>query len=167
MTLKDAPGWGLTRGERQAILLICTAALMGIGYRLYQRTTIPDSAPITAQDSAAIAAIHKASEIQALALSKPYYDDTSAVAFKDRSSLPGESTDLLDLNQATQAQLEALPGIGPVLASRILESRAQLGGFQRIEELLEVPGIGRGRLEQIRRLVTCRAKDGSSTPNLK
>lgn len=56
----------------------------------------------------------------------------------------------LDLNRATAAQLESLPGIGPALAARILEARARRGGFGRAEDLLEVRGIGPATLERLR-----------------
>lgn len=49
--------------------------------------------------------------------------------------------DLLDLNSATPRQLETLPGVGPVLAGRIVEFREKRGGFRRIEELLAIEGI--------------------------
>ncbi len=55
----------------------------------------------------------------------------------------------LDLNRATQEDLEQLPGIGPVLAGRILEWRSAHGAFSKTEELLEVSGIGQGKLEKI------------------
>ena len=48
---------------------------------------------------------------------------------------------ILNLNTATPRQLESLPGVGPVLAKRIVEFREKKGGFKRIEELLAVPGI--------------------------
>lgn len=50
--------------------------------------------------------------------------------------------ELIDLNTATSSQLEELPGIGPVLAERIVEWRGQHGRFARVEELQEVSGIG-------------------------
>ncbi|WP_051215318.1 helix-hairpin-helix domain-containing protein [Granulicoccus phenolivorans] len=52
---------------------------------------------------------------------------------------PGQK---LNLNNATQAQLESLPGIGPKTAEKILAWRKEHGRFTRIEELQEVPGIG-------------------------
>ena len=165
--MKDAPGWGFTSGERSAILLICAAALIGIGYRLYQQSAIPESAPLTAQDSAAIAAITKALEHPSQGSRERAGGDSSTAAVLDPSPQLLENPDLIDLNSATQAQLETLPGIGPVLARRILETRAQLGGFKHLEELLEVPGIGQARLEQIRRLVICRSSDSLSNPDLK
>jgi len=56
----------------------------------------------------------------------------------------------LDLNTATAQELEALPGIGPVLARRIVEYRDRYGPFQKVEDLLAVRGIGPVLLEKIR-----------------
>lgn len=60
----------------------------------------------------------------------------------------------VDLNRADSAQLEALPGIGPVLAGRILQWRADHGRFSSVEELGEVTGIGTTLLARLRDLVT-------------
>ncbi len=55
----------------------------------------------------------------------------------------------LDLNRATAAELQMLPGIGPVLAERILEERRRRGFFQRLEDLNQVKGIKGKTLEKI------------------
>lgn len=60
----------------------------------------------------------------------------------------------LDLNGATKEQLQLLPGIGQVLAERIVEAREDKGGFGTVEELLEVEGIGEKILDGIRAYVT-------------
>lgn len=60
----------------------------------------------------------------------------------------------LDLNRATLAELQQLPGIGPVLAQRIVETREQQGRFASPEDLRRVPGIGPKKFEAIRNLVT-------------
>ncbi len=65
--------------------------------------------------------------------------------------LPGEK---LDLNTATAAQLQLLPGIGEKLSAAIVAWREEHGPFQKVEELLRVPGIGEKRLAEIRDLVT-------------
>lgn len=54
----------------------------------------------------------------------------------------GGAGDSVNLNTATADQLDALPGVGPVMSSRILAWRVQHQGFSSIEELQEVPGIG-------------------------
>jgi competence protein ComEA len=58
------------------------------------------------------------------------------------SSGPGATTGPLDLNAADQQALEALPGVGPVLAGRIIEWRTKHGRFSSVDELREVAGIG-------------------------
>ncbi|MGP0594603.1 ComEA family DNA-binding protein [Nitrospira sp. T9] len=63
----------------------------------------------------------------------------------------------VDLNDGTLAELEHLPGIGPILAGRIVAHRTSHGAFRRIEDLALVPGIGKKRLEQLRPLVGVRA----------
>ncbi|MER5337208.1 helix-hairpin-helix domain-containing protein [Micromonospora sp. NPDC002717] len=60
----------------------------------------------------------------------------------------------LNLNTATLAQLDALPGVGPVLAQRILDHRDQQGGFRSVGDLRQVDGIGDARYEQLKDLVT-------------
>lgn len=60
----------------------------------------------------------------------------------------------IDLNVATAQQLEALPGVGPVLAARIVAHRTERGPFQTVEDLLDVPGIGEAKLAQMRDSIT-------------
>lgn len=55
----------------------------------------------------------------------------------------------VDLNTASVEDLERLPRIGPALARRIVDARAQRGGFADAQELLEVPGIGPDTLETL------------------
>ncbi len=59
----------------------------------------------------------------------------------------------VDLNTATAAQLDTLPGVGPATANAILTYRTRHGRFKSVTELLEVPGIGPAKLEAIRPLV--------------
>ena len=64
------------------------------------------------------------------------------------------SGELIDLNQASAAQLETLPGVGEVTAARIIEYRQENGGFKKIEELMNVRGIGERSFLRLRPLVT-------------
>ncbi|HEV7935249.1 MAG TPA: ComEA family DNA-binding protein [Actinomadura sp.] len=59
----------------------------------------------------------------------------------------------LDLNTATVEQLQELPGVGPVLARRIVDHRTQHGGFRGVEQLREVSGIGERRFAELKDLV--------------
>lgn len=60
----------------------------------------------------------------------------------------------VNLNTATPAELDALPGVGPVLAQRIIDHRTRTGGFRSVEELRKVEGVGDARFEQLKDLVT-------------
>src|SRR5690606_41722575 len=63
----------------------------------------------------------------------------------------------VNLNTATQTDLETLPGIGPALAQRILAWREVNGGFSSVDQLREISGIGEVRFAELRELVTvCR-----------
>jgi competence protein ComEA len=62
---------------------------------------------------------------------------------------PGSGA-LIDLNNATSAQLETLPGIGPALAGAIIAERDRRGGFRSVNELREVRGIGEKRFADLR-----------------
>ena len=62
----------------------------------------------------------------------------------------------VDLNKATQAQLEVLPGVGPKMAERIIAYRTENGGFKSLDELDEVKGIGEKRMATLKPLVKVR-----------
>jgi competence ComEA-like helix-hairpin-helix protein len=63
---------------------------------------------------------------------------------------PTEATTQVNLNTASAQQLETLPRIGPARARAILRARARLGGFRRLSQLLQIKGIGRATLRQLR-----------------
>ena len=66
---------------------------------------------------------------------------------------PDRSGPPLDLNGATLADLVRLPGVGPVLARRILETRETAGRFAAVDDLAGVRGVGRAKLERLRPFV--------------
>ncbi|MFJ7590391.1 helix-hairpin-helix domain-containing protein [Streptomyces sp. NPDC097617] len=65
----------------------------------------------------------------------------------------GPGTGPLSLGSATVAQLDGLPGVGPVLAQHIVDFRTARGGFRSVEELRQVDGIGERRFADLRALV--------------
>lgn len=69
---------------------------------------------------------------------------------------PGRGDGPIDLNTATQDQLEGLPGVGPATAASIVAERRTRGRFTSVEDLLDVRGIGTAKLDQLRDLVTVR-----------
>lgn len=74
-------------------------------------------------------------------------------------AVPGETPGApesagIDINRSTPAQLEGLPGVGPVLALRIVSHREENGPFADVEDLLDVPGIGEAKLAGMRDDIT-------------
>ena len=61
-----------------------------------------------------------------------------------------EQTPRLELNRATRAELEALPGIGAVLAERIVAWRSANGPFVSVEQIMDVEGIGEKKFAELR-----------------
>jgi len=70
-----------------------------------------------------------------------------------KSQLNQATIDVVDINSATSTELQTLPGIGPVTAGKIICARLDMNGFSTIDDLLEVPGIGKITLENLRPLV--------------
>jgi competence protein ComEA len=81
------------------------------------------------------------------------------------SALAAESqlTGVVNLNTATQQELQLLPGIGESRAKAVIEARKRKGGFQKVEDLLEVKGIGEAGLEKLRPHVTLEGKTTAHT----
>jgi competence protein ComEA len=69
------------------------------------------------------------------------------------AAVGGAAAGPVDLNSATPEQLDSLPGIGPSTAAKIVAYREQHGAFRSLAELDAVPGIGAGRLAQLKGLV--------------
>lgn len=68
----------------------------------------------------------------------------------------------VDLNQATAEKLQEIPGIGPAMAERIIEWRREHGPFEKVEDLLNIRGIGEKTLEKLRPFVKI---EDASAPN--
>ena len=75
---------------------------------------------------------------------------TEAPQAADRALFHGET---VNINTASQSELEKLSGIGPALAQRIIDYRSENGRFSSVDELIKINGIGENKLEAIREYV--------------
>jgi len=84
----------------------------------------------------------------------PYIEGASPVLATPEEAVVVTTTELIDINIASQAELESLPGIGPTTAQKIIEYRDANGPFLSTEDIINVPGIGPGTYERIKDLIT-------------
>jgi len=119
------------------LLLLLTTALFCAAVLLYYRLPAK-TAPVQTE--------HQADTDDLLA-----GNDIVTDPYCFREYLPGMK---LDLNEATQPQLEALPSIGPKLAEAIIEWRESNGPFTATEDIMLVIGIGEGKYDAIREYIT-------------
>jgi competence protein ComEA len=84
----------------------------------------------------------------------PFIEGASPVLATPEEQVVTTTTELIDINTASQAELESLPGIGPTTAQKIIEYRDENGPFVSIEDIINVSGIGPGTYERIKDLIT-------------
>jgi comEA protein len=68
----------------------------------------------------------------------------------------------VNINTATEAELQQVPGIGPVTAKNIVQMRKSYGQFKSVDDLLAVRGIGRKRLDKMRKFLTVGKPPGTT-----
>ncbi|MGH2921529.1 MAG: helix-hairpin-helix domain-containing protein [Gaiellaceae bacterium] len=119
-------------------------------YRLPDRSRIADAV-------ARAGGATRRADLSAVNLAAPVADGVqvvvpvrAATTGGDAAQAPAAAQGPVHLNTATLEQLDALPGVGPVTAQKILDYRQQHGAFSSIDELDAIPGIGPARLEQLR-----------------
>jgi comEA protein len=138
--------FGFSRNEVRAILLLISLLLIGSGITLYQRYRANQRVDI-------VSVIERSVRTQGTSLSAENEGTrTAESASREPSETEkrGPSSPKIDINTANAYELEGLPGIGPVLARRIIEYRDKHGRFQTLSELKKVNGIGDAKLEAIR-----------------
>jgi len=109
--------------------------------------------PLPGVELSGVNLARKVSDGEQIAVAVPPAPDAAGSAAAGGTPDTGPPVGPLDLNLATADQLDALPGVGPVTAERILEWRVRNGRFTSVEQLREVEGIGERRFSQLRELV--------------
>ena len=151
--LRQDASWAVpTPSERRALLFVAAVAALGLGVRGL-RALRPPQVPSTAREALVtqIAAVDSAvtrggrsrsktpSARSSAGSARPGgYSDSAAASVGSSAAARGP----VDLDRATEAELDALPGIGPALARRIIENRTSSGPFGSLDALQEVRGIG-------------------------
>jgi len=139
-----------TPQERKALLFLVTVLLLGSGITLYKKYH-SDFAPelLLKPKQNVVESNLSQTNLNVVA-------DTSTALPKETTPkiISEEKVRQVNLNSATQEELESLPSIGPVLAKRIIEYRNQKGRFETIEEVKQVHGIGNKIFEKIRNYIT-------------
>ena len=125
--------FGFTRNEQKVVLFLSISFLAGGAIKEYQDRWQALPAPTGSK------------------ILKEYAgpDAMRVSAFREETDESGTFF-TIPLNSATKADLERIPGIGPVMAQRILAYKAMNGRFQTVDELLKVKGIGPKKLDKIR-----------------
>lgn len=75
--------------------------------------------------------------------------------------VPAQGAERININTADSSTLQELPGIGPAMAGRIIEYREKNGPFERIEDIMEVRGIGEKRFLNLQELIEVNAPAAS------
>ena len=134
----------LTPAERRGAALVVVLLVLGTGWDLWRaghprlvRLRLRADSALTSAEEGGAAEVPAGSVARGRSVASPR-EVSQGTASRDAAA----SATPLNLNHANAAELDGLPGIGPVLARRILEHRREHGGFLAIEELLAVPGIG-------------------------
>ncbi|CAN5539541.1 hypothetical protein BH23CHL5_BH23CHL5_01370 [soil metagenome] len=118
-----------------------------------------------ATDAADLAAINLAKRVrdEDRLIIPPREDgpDTTGIDLTPPTDVPGAGygfasvfSEVVDINTADLDELDALPGIGPVLAALIVEERARRGGFRSVDELVAISGISQRMVDELRDRIT-------------
>ncbi len=129
--------FGYTRRERRStfILLIIILAVIGVRFVVPERNMSIEEIPVNFA-----VAVYDTSVIS---------KSNSVAGFREKKEKYRKRTTLMDLNTSDSASLESLPGIGPVLSSRIIKYRNLIGGYISVSQLKEVYGLPEETYERI------------------
>lgn len=150
---------GFTKSEIQVILFLITGFILGFIIKIYNDSNLPEyhNFDYSAEDS--LFNFYNNSQAKDDSTENNAIDykhevlEFSSTEFKQKKtpSPPGEKS--IDINSADEHLLAKLPGIGPSTARKIIELRDKRGKFQKLEELLDVKGIGNSKFKKIEKFL--------------
>lgn len=133
------------RVEIGCVVLLAVLAAFTLGFFLGSESSRPD---------VTVETVAEALPVPAEVVSKVPAEAASEAPAASGTEAPETALGRIDLNTATQEELETLPGIGPVLAGRILDYREAYGPFVTVEQIMEVEGVGEKRFEALKEWIT-------------
>lgn len=138
----------ITAAEAFALLTLAGLFMLGLGVRYWNTLHPPDY-------DATYATIDSLMDAGTMRL------EAELALLSDSTSEGARVGGLVDLNNASAAELQSLPRIGPAIASRILEYRSSHGRFGSVEELTRISGIGPKTLETLKPLLQLATPDST------
>lgn len=146
------PGVDSTIGQLGRVTVHVSGAVVSAGL-----VEVPESARV-ADAIAAAGGVTALADLGSINLAEMVSDGRQVVVPAVGSNSTGSQTSdaggsMVRINSADASVLEGLPGVGPVLAEKIVAHRDEFGPFTAVEDLLDVPGIGERKLASFRDLV--------------
>ncbi len=150
---------GFTREEQNVLLFFIALVMIGSGYRLVERWSAPDPGNFAREYQIAESLFHHipgpSSQLVTSSFSSTNNQyDSLKPRKKKHESASALQPHSININTARQNELEALPGIGPVTAKKIIRFREQVGRFKKPSDIKKVKGIGDKKFKKIEPFIT-------------
>jgi competence ComEA-like helix-hairpin-helix protein len=153
--LRTGRRFGFTSTETGVVVFLALATMAGETIRLVRGERIPERSDVELA--------YREHDSLFAALSNKAFDDAAATPRLEAAVVRTDSavtrsggpsgTRPIDINTASEAELDALPGIGPATAAKIVAYRLTVGRFREVEDIMRVPSIGRKKFERIQALI--------------